>query len=711
MSMSWEQVRGLNYGTMGRSISAIMHQSNGGGERVRHSPAVYWRIDDESGEPVHIENATDVYRRATDGGMLHRAKTPYGFESRSGFPSRLFRAYESWPPPSDNELHPPDLLDPTEPRAVQIRGRDGWEVTFRHQHSADLVTYVIDAELGLALSWRYRAHWMELENPCLDEQFSRDIFTWTGPTREEDLEAHEREYIAQIEKQRLLDEMPRALPTWLPIRVGSNPSAGDPRTGALDLGVYSEQCNLVLRRWVTDIGEPKLEWPMDITPARHRQETGAWTYEIRSNDNLDVADCARIIDSIVPVDPPEREPHVIAAELDAERSSQRNAEITELLGTGRVLEDHFDGESLLIRTDFSDDAAWRSAALAALAPPPGNDDFGAALTCIDNREYDRLTVDHLLALIAHHPTYYAFLFDNQTITDPEQTVLVVDTSPNDDDPERPRGRTFRTIPEKMFAIEANLSLANMDFGEYADAADKDGVFRGFAEPVARLTGAEMIRISSMNTSTGALQSFHESMLESNYPYDTDLYERELTDLHQSAAVAMYDERWTIVGYQEYLDATAGDGAALSATVPMHDGGWWTVALAPDDRRPLAAMLVVPPPAVPAERDGSGPRVVRIPFDPPAFVSLSALTDDDPLVDRDAMRRAVIDAAGATYGSDRVSGGYPVLLRIPQIPGFLAGCHVTVSGEDIFYTAVVTDTDNEFIVYESPPEGIQFIGPD
>jgi hypothetical protein len=140
-------------------------------------------------------------------------------------------------------------------------------------------------------------------------------------------------------------------------------------------------------------------------------------------------------------------------------------------------------------------------------------------------------------------------------------------------------------------------------------------------------------------------------------------------------------------------------------------GCWTVALAPDDRRPIAALLVVPPPAIPVEQDGSGPRVVRIPFDPVGFVSVSAPTDDDPLVDRDAVRRAVMDAAEATYGADRVSGGDPVLLRIPRIPGFLVGCHVTVNGEDIFYTAVVTDKDNEFIVYECPPEGLQFIGPD
>jgi uncharacterized protein DUF6924 len=31
----------------------------------------------------------------------------------------------------------------------------------------------------------------------------------------------------------------------------------------------------------------------------------------------------------------------------------------------------------------------------------------------------------------------------------------------------------------MWGVENNLSLANMDFEEFADSVDADGVFRGF----------------------------------------------------------------------------------------------------------------------------------------------------------------------------------------------------------------------------------------
>ena len=41
------------------------------------------------------------------------------------------------------------------------------------------------------------------------------------------------------------------------------------------------------------------------------------------------------------------------------------------------------------------------------------------------------------------------------------------------------GRTFRVIPSEMWSVENNLSLANMDFDEFADAVDAAGIFRGF----------------------------------------------------------------------------------------------------------------------------------------------------------------------------------------------------------------------------------------
>jgi hypothetical protein len=62
----------------------------------------------------------------------------------------------------------------------------------------------------------------------------------------------------------------------------------------------------------------------------------------------------------------------------------------------------------------------------------------------------------------------------KTFSDAEQPVLVVDLC------EQP-GRTFRVIPREMWGVENNLSIANMDYDDFANSADADGVFRGFPQ--------------------------------------------------------------------------------------------------------------------------------------------------------------------------------------------------------------------------------------
>ncbi|NRQ31875.1 hypothetical protein HII36_08480 [Nonomuraea sp. NN258] len=38
---------------------------------------------------------------------------------------------------------------------------------------------------------------------------------------------------------------------------------------------------------------------------------------------------------------------------------------------------------------------------------------------------------------------------------------------------------MRVVPRELPAIHINLSIGNMDFGEFEESADADGVFRGF----------------------------------------------------------------------------------------------------------------------------------------------------------------------------------------------------------------------------------------
>ena len=129
--------------------------------------------------------------------------------------------------------------------------------------------------------------------------------------------------------------------------------------------------------------------------------------------------------------------------------------------------------ALVLRTDFSDDAAWESICKAIGEPGAGG--FQAYVDCISDREYDGLTVEQLTALSPKgSDRTFAFIVDQTALTHPDHPILVVDLH---DEP----GRTFRVIPFEMCSVENNLSIANMDFSEFADNVDKDGIFRGFPD--------------------------------------------------------------------------------------------------------------------------------------------------------------------------------------------------------------------------------------
>jgi hypothetical protein len=132
------------------------------------------------------------------------------------------------------------------------------------------------------------------------------------------------------------------------------------------------------------------------------------------------------------------------------------------------------GAAPIIRTDFTDDLAWE-AVCAALRAPDEELGLVANVVCISDPHYDGLTVEQLTALAPQGPLRFMVVADQIALTHLEHPLLVVDL---DDE----RGRAFRAIPSEMGYIEANLSLANMDFFEYAEAVDPDEIFRGFREP-------------------------------------------------------------------------------------------------------------------------------------------------------------------------------------------------------------------------------------
>ena len=127
-------------------------------------------------------------------------------------------------------------------------------------------------------------------------------------------------------------------------------------------------------------------------------------------------------------------------------------------------------EALLIRTDFSDQAAWEKL-LHIVRRFKILSVFNMAL--LDDPANQGATLEEILAAL---PLDYAHahlaVADAHALSSPDFPVLVVDLY------EHP-GRSFRAQAEQLAIIDDNLAEANMEFEEFMAAADKTGVFRGF----------------------------------------------------------------------------------------------------------------------------------------------------------------------------------------------------------------------------------------
>ena len=128
-----------------------------------------------------------------------------------------------------------------------------------------------------------------------------------------------------------------------------------------------------------------------------------------------------------------------------------------------------DLSSLVLRTDFTDDAAW--AQLQTAIDPEG-------ATYVSDPRYSGVTIQALVdtdAVAAEDDKLtYLFIADATTMVDAEHPLLAVDLY---DEP----GRAFRLPPRWYADVSANLSIANMDFQEFVDATDESGTYRGLGD--------------------------------------------------------------------------------------------------------------------------------------------------------------------------------------------------------------------------------------
>lgn len=131
--------------------------------------------------------------------------------------------------------------------------------------------------------------------------------------------------------------------------------------------------------------------------------------------------------------------------------------------------------SLLVRTAFDDESRWDEVAAAAQAEY--EEGFCAYVVAVSDPRFDGADWRAVRDAVPPSRTGASVLFivDAHTLTDSESPILVVDLPPGGREPRSP----FRCIPSELWGIENNLNIANMDWEDFADAADPDGVFRGF----------------------------------------------------------------------------------------------------------------------------------------------------------------------------------------------------------------------------------------
>ena len=146
-----------------------------------------------------------------------------------------------------------------------------------------------------------------------------------------------------------------------------------------------------------------------------------------------------------------------------------------------------DFDALIFRTDYADDEAWRSIA-AALTAPWGPEGYEAHVHFVDEPAWADATVEEVLAAVSWNEYVgIVFIADHMTMVADHHALLAVTTlSPDDLGEDHYRwetkfGREYRTVPAEVQGIQANENVANMDFNEFAGAAQEepDRVFRGF----------------------------------------------------------------------------------------------------------------------------------------------------------------------------------------------------------------------------------------
>ncbi|GAA4674695.1 DUF6924 domain-containing protein [Gordonia humi] len=126
------------------------------------------------------------------------------------------------------------------------------------------------------------------------------------------------------------------------------------------------------------------------------------------------------------------------------------------------------GQNVVFRADFSSDEAWKEVT-DLIEKHRGPAEF----TLVDDRSHDGLTREGIIRLAESAGMTdldYAFIADARAMNDSDHSLLVVDLEYNDP--------SFRVAPEFIRSVADNLTVSNLDFEDFNEGVDEDGVYRG-----------------------------------------------------------------------------------------------------------------------------------------------------------------------------------------------------------------------------------------
>ncbi|GLY72367.1 DUF6924 domain-containing protein [Actinoallomurus iriomotensis] len=117
---------------------------------------------------------------------------------------------------------------------------------------------------------------------------------------------------------------------------------------------------------------------------------------------------------------------------------------------------------LIVRTDFSDDAAWETLLETVYRPGGGGpiDDFGDYIDVVDDPVFEGAAPEQVMAVLREWGEVL-LIADGDTMRDPGHRVLAVPL-------EGRIGCAFRLDPDQVGSMVANLSIGNQDIEDYMD---------------------------------------------------------------------------------------------------------------------------------------------------------------------------------------------------------------------------------------------------